>query len=139
MFLSITNLSQQPEPVVATHGAEWGDVLAPQTELQVDQAEADVIIVGDKPSVLEQIGEGVKRIAGLLAALQHRRDERDAGTEGVVHVRITNRGNDAVRVILGDGVTDETLDPSATAEYESDGYLELRELGHAPQQGGTAD
>jgi hypothetical protein len=139
MFLSITNLSQQLEPIVATHGAEWAHVLEPQTELQVDEGAVDVIIVGDKPSVLEQLGEGVKRIAGLIAAIQHRRDARDAGTEAIVHVRITNRGNDAVRVILGDGVTDETLDPSATVEYESDGYIELRELGHAPQQGGTPD
>jgi hypothetical protein len=104
--------------------------LDPGEEATID-SDSGVVVYGPKPGVVDQF----KKVASLLKSLVH--GQKPASNVNVSAV-ITNCGTSSVRIIKGDGVTDETLAPN-TSFSGSAMYLELRELGNAPQQGGTPD
>jgi hypothetical protein len=102
------------------------------------------VIIGMRPDLLDQFEQGIKALATVVktvleAIVGRKKQARAAGQADEVSMSISNHGGADVRVILGDGVTDVTLVPGTTQSFTADGYLELRELGHAAQQGGTPD
>lgn len=142
MKLTITNKGDEAEAVTAPDGsyASVLEVDAPVT-LSNDQ---DVLIVGDKPDVREQFARAGHVLAqvgrSIYEAIVNRKNKSlDEGAPEIIAISITNAGTNAVRCILGDGETDETLDAGDTLDLQAIGYIELRELGHAPEQGGTPD
>jgi len=143
MKLTITNTGSQAEAIYSPP-ADWTDAIEAGATFEVTGDADDVVIIGIKPGVLETFEQGVKAIAGavktvLEAIVGRKKQARAAGQADDVSMSISNHGGADVRVILGDGVTDVTLVPGTTQSFTADGYLELRELGHAPQQGGTPD
>jgi hypothetical protein len=147
MNLVLTNQTSTELPVMSKDEGGWCEVLPPNGMLTVQHTNSDVIIIGDKPDVTDVLKKTVKSVGALLKKLKDRIDG-DAATpkKGTpppslqdVSVLIGNNGQQPIRVILGDGVTDKTVEPSASYEARAGGYIEIRELGDAPQQGGTPD
>lgn len=136
MRLTITNKAAAPVPVMSNDGGGWVQAAEPGAPLDIDRDDSDVIIVGDKPSVTEQIQQGLqvlaKTVKALVAAWRKHHEKQTASPEAValpVSVDFQNRGANPVRAILGDGVTDVNILPGALYHAEAPGYVELRELG----------
>lgn len=143
MYLTLTNTTNEPE-AIGTPDGDFVDVLQTQTPYDFHQDEVDVLLIGDKPTVREQFETAFQRMGSvarhLLTLIAGRKKHAvDAGRPELVNVAIANHGANAVRVILGDGTTDITIEPGQTQACSAAGYLELRELGHAAQQGGTPE
>lgn len=125
-------------------GTAWTDVLNPGDPWETT-GDDTVIVVGDKPSVREQIEQGLatatSAVKELYAAIRGRRKPVIEGEPPPeVTLLIANHGTNAVRVILGDGVTDMTVAPGTSMPCIAPGYLELRELGllnESQRDGGT--
>jgi hypothetical protein len=155
MYLTLTNTGDEPEIAagltsggislsgISRGGTAWTEVLDPGEPLDTAN-EVQIVVIGDKPSVRTQVEQGLatatEAVKELADAIRDRRRPAISG-EGPppVSVNIANHGGNAIRVILGDGVNDTTIPPGKSASCTAPGYLELRELGSAPQQGGTPD
>lgn len=140
MKLSLTNMTNEPESVADPAGT-WADALNPNTPLDVDN-DLGVLIIGDKPDVREQLEQAGKTVGvlvmHLLTLIRGRKQHAQATNKPEqVSTTILNRGAQAVRVILGNGTTDTTIAPGGSQLCSAAGYLELRELGGSPEQGGT--
>lgn len=140
MNLTLTNNGPWAVPVISTDDDGYAESLEPNYPLQVDNDDVLVLIVGNKPSVTEQIQQAADTIADfvkdIVTAWQENNNKATSSDEASVKVAIKNDGENAVRCILGDGVTDTTIEPGATYDATAWGYVELRELGHVP---GTDD
>lgn len=141
MNLTITNNGQEDE---AIGGGKYVDVLEPGVAKTIDNDE-EVLIIGDKPSVRDQFKDAamvlVESVKKVIDKILHRKEkcEQDGDSEQV-EVAISNHGTNAVRVIMGDGVTDMVVSPGSTGSASAYGYLELRELGtldDSQEDGGT--
>src|SRR4051794_3234686 len=112
--------------LVADPSGSLVEGVEPGMTLVVDDAAHSVLIVGDKPTVREQLSTAAGILTELATKLRDLIAGRAAGThtDAVEEVafNIRNHGTNAVRVILGDGVTDETLAPGATADFKARGY-----------------
>lgn len=135
MKLVLTNKGTTAQLVTDPDGANVNGV-EPGATLTIND-ERQVLIVGDKPSVREQIetalnvaAEFVKKIIETIIG---RRDGLQSDTPDTVVFDIANQGDHDVRVILGDGVTDQTLPAGLGTTFSASGYLELRELGRVQQ------
>lgn len=122
----------------------FAEVLEPGTAFSYDGP--SVAVIGDKPSVREQFDrafEVMSESAQALLEAYHNRTRPNMPTDNTdtVSVTIQNDGTNAVRVILGDGVTDHNVAPGAIFDASAKGYLELRELGliQQPHNAGTPD
>lgn len=106
MRLTITNTGPIAVPVSS---GGWADALPPGEPVTVD--EDSVAIVGLKPDVRQQFEQAFSVMSDTARALLQAWKTRAApdmpthDTE-VFSVSLTNDGDNAVRVILGDGVTD---------------------------------
>ena len=143
MQLSLTNNNNEPE-VIGTPDGTWTDALTPGTPYDLNNESAEVVIIGDKPDVREQFAQAASVLSGVVRHLVDLVAGRKAQAEAankVEHVSVTilNRGSQAVRVILGNGTADTTINPGGSQICMALGYLEIRELGDAAQQGGTPD
>lgn len=137
MNLAIDNMAQESTPVAVMDGStpKVDEISAGVTYYVRD--DSTVVIVGHKPDLEEQL-----RMAGAVLVETFRRI-RDAiagrgGNTGAavpesMNLSIDNNGDLPVRVILGDGVNDRTLQPGANFMAQCKGYVEIRELGHVPQ------
>jgi hypothetical protein len=120
-------------PLISDQGEGFADELQPSQAYEFDRSET-VLIIGNKPSVTEQITQGVKTIAktvkALIAAWQGHNNVAPQSTGANVNVTIINHGEKSIRVILGDGTTDATV-AGQGERYEATawGYVEVRELG----------
>jgi hypothetical protein len=126
MKLTITNTGTVPTTLAAEDLAIGLD---PGESTDIDGAEAAVY--GPKPGVIDQF----KRVGAIIKSLA---SGKAPSIVDDVSATIRNCGTNPVRVILGDGTTDTTI-PAGGSYSASAAYLELRELGIAPQQGGTPD
>jgi hypothetical protein len=126
MKITLTNTGTTPTTLA---GDDLAIGLDPGETTDVDGAQ--VLVYGPKPGVVDQF----KRVGAILKSLASGK-----APSTVVHVSATivNCGTNPIRVILGDGTTDSNVQPGGTYSASAD-YLELRELGLAPQQGGTPD
>ena len=138
MKLTLTNQQSDIEPVMSEDEGGWAEALAPNTPLTVDRPGTDVLIIGDKPSVLDGILAVPKALAqpviDLLNRLVGARPTGGAPAPETLEVAIENGGPNGIRVLLGDGVTEYTVAPGQTYVAAATGFLELRELGLAPAE-----
>lgn len=144
MQLSLTNNTQEPEAIAAPDGS-FADALTPGTPYDFSNDAAQVLVIGDKPDVREQLQQAAGVLSGiakhLLTLIAGRKQQAQAANVNeTVDVTILNRGAKSIRVNLGDGVTDQQVDAGQSATVRALGYVELRELGDLdPSQvdGGT--
>lgn len=135
MQLTITNTGTEDQAIGSPDGA-FVDVLQPGVGKSVSN-EAEVLIIGDKPSVRDQFARAGAILAATARAIydaimaRQEQARASANVEPVetITVSISNHGSNPVRVTLGDGVTDITVDAGATSAASAPGYIELRELG----------
>lgn len=135
MKLTLTNETQTEVPVCGENG-KFVNLTGTES---IDWSGTDVLVIGDKPNVTEKL---VDAIGDLAKAALHKLRLRKKGAsapEPDLVVTIKNDESATQRVILGDGVTDIQLAPGDTYRAVSPEYIEIRTLGHAPQQGGTPD
>ena len=136
MKLRLTNTSSAAVPLISTEGEGFAEALGPQMPYSLDDPDIDVLVIGDKPSVREQLGEGLgvlkDSIAALLTAWRSRSQLRAGEQTPVVKVTVENEGENAVRVLLGGSASYDVASGEAY-EAEAMGYLELRELGDVAQ------
>lgn len=144
MYLTLTNLGDEPE-LLATPSGDYTAALQPGQPLDVADDARDVLLVGDKPDALENIQRGLATLGAIArhileAIIGRKRDTAERyGQPERVRVSIENHGAQAVRVILGDGVTDVQVQPGTAQVCEAVGYLELRELGNVQQPPGQVE
>jgi|SRR5882672_3891222 len=130
MKLTLTNFGPIAVPLIA---GDQVDPLEPGTAFNYDGGES-VAVIGDKPSVRTQFQQAYDVLSATAKALLEAFQTRTAPNmptddTATVNITIQNNGANAVRVILGDGVTDFNLAPGAIQDATAKGYLELRELG----------
>ncbi len=132
MFLTLNNKTANNIVVASEDEGGWVEALRPNEPEVISRPGSDVIIIGDKPDVIDNIRQGLRTLStlvlNLLAALVDRRSRGGVAPEPL-EVEITNKGSRPVRVILGDGVTDYELASDETYLASAAGYIELRELG----------
>jgi hypothetical protein len=139
MNIVLTNHMSYPVPVMTSDEGGWCESAAPGVPLTIAGDEG-VIIVGDKPNVSENILEGLHTaLEALKAFIKLQKPKKDGEAVENLSFTIGNNGPNAIRVILGDGTTDEEVPPGMNYSARSPGYIEIRELGLAPAQGGTPD
>jgi CTP:molybdopterin cytidylyltransferase MocA len=132
--LTLTNEASSSVPIMSADGEGFADVLEPGTPYSANVEDAQVIIIGNKPSVTEQITQGVQTIAktvkAIVAKWQGNNNAQPHTTDANVAVAIKNDGEKNVRVILGDGVNELTVAAGEEVHATAWGYLELREMGN---------
>jgi hypothetical protein len=143
MNLTLTNTTAEPEAIGSPDG-DFTDVLQPQTPYEFRKDEISVLVIGDKPDVREQFAAAAERLGSVLKGLiliiaGRKKHAVDAGHPEHVQTAIANHGANAVRVLLGNGTSEQTIQPGTTVVLTAEGYLEVRELGIAHEQGGTPD
>jgi L-fucose isomerase-like protein len=134
MNIVITNRANEAVPVLSSDEGGWAEVVEPGTPLTIFRENTDVIIIGDKPDVSEQIKEGlgvvkkaVDKVRETLTAKP--KDKGTMPTTDEVNVVIGNNGPNFIRVILGDGKTASDVPVGISYEAKAKGYVEVRELG----------
>lgn len=135
MYLTLTNMGAEPEAIMSPDGS-YTSVLQPHTPAQVRDEAGDVLVIGDKPDLRETFAQAAQVLASIarqlleLIAGRKRQSEQRTGKPEEVSISIANHGGQPLRVILGDGVTDITVNPGTTQLCTAAGYLEVRELGN---------
>jgi hypothetical protein len=133
MKLTLTNNQNHAVPLMSDQGDGFAVELPPSEAYEFD-GPYTVAVIGNKPSVTEQIKTGVAVIAEtvkrIVAAWQGHNNSTTSHEGAAVNVTIINNGEKAIRVVLGDGTKDATV-PGQGERYEATawGYVELRELG----------
>lgn len=134
MNLTLTNTASEPEAIITPDGS-FAAVLEPQTPYDLNSEDASVLIVGDKPSVREQLQEGLavieETVKAIITKIAERKDahQQRIGEAEPVRVTIANHGSKDVRVILGTGAVDVTIAAGTSQPCGAPGYVEIRELG----------
>jgi hypothetical protein len=134
MNIVITNRANEPVSVLSTDEGGWHEEVQPGEPLTLYRVDTDVIIIGDKPGVSEQIKEGlgvVKKVVDAVRETLHAKPKPKSTLpeQPMIHVLLTNNGPNSVRVILGDGKTASDVPTGVTYEAIAPGYVEVRELG----------
>lgn len=138
MNLAIDNMGQESLPVsVIDGGTPQVDEVAGGVTYYV-RDDSTIVIVGHKPDLEEQLrtaGEVlVETLRHIVTAIAGRGQVAPQELlKQSLTVSIENNGDNPVRVILGDGVSDTTVQPGAIYTASAQGYVEIRELGHVPQ------
>ena len=139
MKLIIGNGAVAGTVVTVVDGSKPGvEELGASSYTTVD-SDCTVVVVGDKPNLAEQLEKVAQTIGALLRKILQKIERRKLGRavieqpEDMLYISLANNGTLPVRVILGDGVTDEQLDPLGSMKVQCKGYVELRELGHVQQ------
>lgn len=129
MNLAITNQSHIDLPVIDPQN-DWNDVIEPGDVLNTGDMTL-VLILGDKPSVRQQVEQGITVLLKVVrAALERWRDQAQQQDDSLsVYALIHNDGDKSVRCILDDGVTEVTIAPGEEFQAQAKLYIELRELG----------
>lgn len=132
MYLTLTNNTSGALPLMSTDEGGWVETLAPGQPWALTHVDSDVVIIGNKPSVTEQLRQGLAIVAAAMARIisvwhSHNNAQPNAA-DATVRVAIQNTGEKSVRVVLGDGVNDYVVAPGETYQAQAWGYLELREL-----------
>lgn len=144
MYATLTNLTDEPEAAADPDG-HFAAILHSHTPFDLRDDSVDVLVIGDKPDLRETIRAAAQALAQVARDLIERvlgrkaHAEQRTGKPEDVRVNIANHGANAIRVILGDGVTDFDLVPGSARTATAAGYLELRELGNTAATGGTPD
>lgn len=125
MKVIITNMEDVPLPM--SNNAGWADVLLPDDAFYINDVDATVVVLGDKPSWLEQLGEDVRAMTRKILDKWHQRDDVTDSTPKVVDVVVVNEGANPLRVVLGANDMDAELLPGITAQYSALQWIELRE------------
>jgi hypothetical protein len=134
MYLTLTNITEEPEAAATPDGA-FAIVLHSHTPTSFNQEAEGVLVIGDKPDLRETVEQAAGALEQLVRDLVHRilgrkrHAEQRTGKPEDVRVVIANHGANPVRVILGDGVRDVEVPPGSQQTCSASGYLELRELG----------
>ena len=128
MKINIANRSAIEVPVSAK-GEDWLETIAPNQSRSIDRP-GDVWIVGAKQGIVENIKDSL----GVLARFITQREQ-----EGRVSLElvVNNEGKSAVRMIPGNVSNESELPPGTSTTVSALDYVELRELGNAPQMAGT--
>jgi hypothetical protein len=145
MKLMILNGSTAGTVVTVVDGSKPGvEELGAQAMTTVE-GDCTVVVVGDKPNLAEQLEQARADASALLRKIvtklrmraSMRAPQDDPGSllvaGPVLYLSLANNGTLPIRVILGDGVTDDELPALGTMKVECVGYVELRELGHVQQ------
>lgn len=139
MRVVLTNKSSIFVPLYSDDGEGVAVPLQPDTPFALEDEKVLVAIIGHKANFVDNIKEGLGTLVDLIKDLITKwlGQPKEEAEPNSVQVQIENRGANAIRVILGDGVTDYNVDPYASYLARADGYVELRELGNSAGQGGT--
>lgn len=134
MDFTLTNNLGDSVPVMASD-ASWATELESNEPTTFVQPATQVVIIGYKPDVAEQIKQGLSTVHAVVKALITAAQARSLKTPALDNLSVTidNDGEKAIRVILGDGVTDYQVEPGESFEADAKGYIELRELGNVAQ------
>lgn len=143
MLLTLTNTGAGPE-VMTNPRTAWSDVLEPGAPFDLEQDIGGVLIIGDKQSVREQVGQATAVLETVArkareAIANRKLGKIDVGQVEHVSAKIQNRGPNSVRVILGDGANDTTVAPGATVPVSAAGYRAVPRQRAAAQQPAPAD
>ena len=133
MYLTLTNNSGAELPMMSTDEGGWVETLPAGVAKALSHVDSDVVIIGHKPSVAEQLRTGAavlaRTVATLISAWQSHNSAQATAADATVRVAIENTGEKMVRVLLGNGTSDYAVAPGETYQASAFGYLELRELG----------
>jgi hypothetical protein len=132
MDIVLTNQTSVSIPAMSDDDNGWCRNLEPGVSETISGTNTEVVIIGYKPSVTENIVKGLKSVGHVIEAWLKRVTASPTSTKPVseaLSVRIGNNGTNPIRVVLGDGMTANDIQPGATYSATSVGYIELRELG----------
>lgn len=142
MFLSLTNKENRDTIMTSPDEGGWIDALEANATTELSRPGTSIILIGDKPSAVDNIIAGMKVIGvfarDLLNTIIGTRSEGGFPMPLRVTVFIVNRGPNPVRVVLGDGDAEHTIPPGDHFPAQSFAYLELRELGRVQGSGDPA-
>ncbi len=138
MNVVLTNQEQEALLISSPDEGGWMDLLQPQKAFTLNRPDTTLAIVGDKPSVVDNIEQGLKNLAVLVRTLLEKlvgeRDTAGAPKPNRLAVLVSNNGSNAVRIVLGNGIDEFIVSPGTHFSATSYGYMELRELGHVQGQ-----
>ena len=144
MKAAIINTGTIPLPVSDGESKGFAAIAEPGQVLTIDLPALHVVVVGDNPSFKHDLTEALKKVAQkaidlILFWLRNPKQEVDEG-KPVIRIQLTADKSNSFRVLLGD---DRTMDMEVvggeTANLLALDYIEIRQLGLAPGQGGTPD
>jgi hypothetical protein len=133
MHLVITNNSPAPTVVMSRDEGGWVEPLPQSLSTTINHHDSDVMIIGDKPTVTEEIVKGLKVVAEAIERWKIR--PRSTPTDSTplkepIAVVIANNGNKIVRVLSNSGKTSQDVNPGVSCAATSIGYVEIREMGN---------
>ena len=133
MKLTLTNIGTEDLPVWSKDEGGWAEVAQPGKPLELSKAGSDVILIGDKPDVIDTFKQGLKVITSaakaLLTSIAGRKDKGlPALQDDTIRMTIANNGENSVHVIPGDVDKETDLAAGESLDLEGKGYIELREL-----------
>jgi hypothetical protein len=144
MFVTLTNNTDTPVPVMSKDENGWAYMLLPNEPYTFDKPETKTVIIGEKPgflaSIRETLRDFVTMVMQLLEAWKGKKDDEQAengqeptskpsGTSGmIVAVTVMNESKTDLRVVEGGLVHATDLQPGDSLAAEAFSYVELREL-----------
>jgi hypothetical protein len=136
MHIVITNNSPAATIVSSRDEGGWAEPLPQSLATTINHHDSDVMIIGDKPKVTEEILKSLKAIAEVIERWKIRPRPTPQSAKPVpepLAVVIANNGNKAVRIISNNGRLSNDLAPGVSYQATSTDYIELRELGNVQQ------
>lgn len=142
MTVVLTNIGQADLPIASPDGVVASVLPAGQSLTIPDMP--PVVIAGHKPGVREQIEQALATLTDAARAFidwlrQHEPVEAASETPWA-SLAIHNGAGNALRVILGNGLDERTVEPGAEYQASAMGYIEIRVLGQLSddqKDGGT--
>ena len=134
MNVTITNLGPVAVPFASTDHEGFVQSIEPNEAATTNDPEVVIASVGDNPTLREEFDEGREELRDGLVKLvtlwrEHRPEGFSDDADPVVKVSIFNRGQNALRVLLGSNTNEWEVRPGQTFVAEAPGYVEIRELG----------
>jgi len=126
MRLTLTNQGYAPVPVAAADGGGWVRSAEPNTDLRINEP-TYVIVIGEKPEFLKDIGHALEAFTGLVTTWKAR--SREVSGDVVLAMLIQNDGDKPVKVILGDPNHDRTVNPNDRFSASANLYMEILDGG----------
>jgi len=146
MKTTITNLGTVDLPIASSDNGGFVTTLKPGMPYTVDDTKIVTATIGDNPPFLEDLQKSLsgvaKKVKELVMFWRHAQPEPHGGAPApaAVQVRLVCLDAGGLRVLQGDDRDlDHDMVMSETFEAKASNYVELRQLGNAPQQGGTPD
>jgi hypothetical protein len=134
MQLTLTNNTPYAVPLVSANEGGWAELLEPNTPTVLTHTNSEHVIVGNEPSVAEEILNGDAALAETfvtnLMTWQNLNGQLSADTVPV-NVIIQNNGENPVRATsgYGYGVPVHNVQPGEIYNAFALGYVELQEIG----------